>query len=77
MDEAVKMAKKSRNDDNKVEKKKLPVEKKLSVVQAKVAEPKPKMKTKEYEEILSKLQIELVKLQEWIKFKGIKLVIIF
>lgn len=40
-------------------------------------EPKPKMTTKEYEKELSKLQIELVKLQEWIKFKGIKLVIIF
>jgi polyphosphate kinase len=40
-------------------------------------EPKPKMTTKEYEKELSKLQIELVKLQEWIKFKSIKLVIIF
>ena len=40
-------------------------------------EPKPKMTTKEYEKELSKLKIELVKLQEWIKFKGIKLVVIF
>lgn len=41
------------------------------------AEPKPKMTTKEYEKELSNLKIELVKLQEWIKYKGIKLVIIF
>src|SRR5512135_3429945 len=32
---------------------------------------------KNYEKELAKLQIELVKLQEWIKFKGMKLVIIF
>lgn len=39
--------------------------------------PKPKMTTKEYEKELGKLEIELVKLQEWIKFKGLKIVIIF
>jgi polyphosphate kinase 2 len=42
------------------------------------AEEKPqKLKTKFYEEELAKLQIELVKLQEWIKYKGLKVVIIF
>lgn len=30
-----------------------------------------------YEEELSKLQIELVKLQEWIKYKGLRVVVIF
>ena len=30
-----------------------------------------------YEEELRKLQIELVKLQEWIKFKGLKVVVLF
>ena len=30
-----------------------------------------------YEKELSKLQIELVKLQEWIKFKGLRVVVIF
>ncbi|MGD8780935.1 MAG: polyphosphate kinase 2 [Ignavibacteria bacterium] len=32
---------------------------------------------KEYEKELAKLQIELVKLQEWIKAKGLKVVVIF
>ncbi len=36
-----------------------------------------RMKTKEYEEELAKLNIELVKLQEWIRAKGLKVVIIF
>ena len=38
---------------------------------------KPKMDPKTYEKALSKLQIELVKLQEWIKFKKLKVVVIF
>lgn len=71
------MAKKSRKDEPEAPKKKQPVEKKVTETSHKPIEAKPKMKTKEYEEILSKLQIELVKLQEWIKFKGLKLVIIF
>jgi polyphosphate kinase 2 len=32
---------------------------------------------KDYEKELAKLQIELVKLQEWIKFKGLKVVVLF
>lgn len=36
-----------------------------------------KLKTKFYEAELAKLQIELVKLQEWIKYKGLKVVVIF
>ncbi len=47
-----------------------------------VAEPsseneKPKLKSKTYEKELARLQIELVKLQEWIKHKGLKVVCIF
>ncbi len=38
---------------------------------------KPKMKEKEYLEEMGKLQVELVKLQEWIKAKGLKVVVIF
>jgi polyphosphate kinase 2 len=41
-----------------------------------VEKPK-KLKTKFYEEELAKLQIELVKLQEWIKHKGLKVVVVF
>lgn len=37
----------------------------------------PKVKTRLYEEELAKLQIELVKLQEWIKHKGLKVVVLF
>jgi len=37
----------------------------------------PKIKKKIYEPELAKLQIELVKLQEWIKEKGLKVVVIF
>ncbi|MGF1481905.1 MAG: polyphosphate kinase 2 [Cyanophyceae cyanobacterium] len=39
--------------------------------------PKPKIKKKVYEKELRRLQIELVKLQEWIKHQGLKVVVIF
>ncbi len=39
--------------------------------------PKPRIKTRDYEKKLAELQIELVKLQEWIKTKGLKVVVIF
>jgi polyphosphate kinase 2 len=35
------------------------------------------LSTKEYERELARLQIELVKLQEWIRHKGLKVVVIF
>ncbi len=38
---------------------------------------KPKLKNKEYEAELFKLQVELVKLQEWVKKTGARIVIIF
>jgi polyphosphate kinase 2 len=40
-------------------------------------EPKRTIKRKDYEKALHKLQIELVKLQEWIKVEKLKVVIIF
>jgi polyphosphate kinase len=40
-------------------------------------EPKPKMKRKEYEELLEPLQVELVKLQEWVKQTGAKIIVVF
>lgn len=36
-----------------------------------------KLSKKVYEEELAKLHVELVKLQEWIKFRGLKVVVIF
>ena len=60
-----------------------PAEQKADSAQAKASQSeavhvrKPALKTKLYEETLSKLQIELVKLQEWIKFKKLKVVVLF
>ncbi|ABQ26823.1 polyphosphate kinase 2 [Geotalea uraniireducens] len=36
-----------------------------------------KLKTKDYEQELAKLHVELVKLQEWVKYKGLKVCVIF
>ncbi len=41
------------------------------------AEPKPKMKAKEFDQEMEKLQVELVKLQEWVKHTGAKICVIF
>src|SRR6478609_591321 len=38
---------------------------------------KPKLKAKDYQEELDKLHIELVKLQEWVKHKGLKVCVVF
>ena len=40
-------------------------------------EPKPKMSRKEFEAELEKLQIELVKLQEWVRVTGAKICVLF
>ena len=39
--------------------------------------PRPKMKTKEYEAELAKLQGELVAMQEWVKSSGAKVCVVF
>ena len=41
------------------------------------AEAKPKLKRKEYEALLEPLQVELVKLQEWVKATGAKIIVVF
>jgi polyphosphate kinase len=41
------------------------------------ADKPPKLKRKEFEKQLAKLEVELVKLQEWVKHKGLKIVVIF
>jgi polyphosphate kinase 2 len=41
------------------------------------ANSKEKLKNKEYEKELEQLHIELVKLQEWVKHKGLKVCIVF
>jgi len=41
------------------------------------ADSKEKLKSKEYERELERLHIELVRLQEWVKHKGLKVCIVF
>ena len=38
---------------------------------------KEKLGTKEYEKELRKLQVQLCKLQEWVKYKGLRVIVIF
>ncbi len=52
------------------------IQKEPSRPQKEISKPTP-LKKKEYEEELRRLQIELVKLQEWVKEKGLKVVAIF
>ena len=39
--------------------------------------PKGKLKAKEYDAELTRLHAELVKLQEWVKYKGLKVCVVF
>ena len=41
------------------------------------AEPKAKMSNKEFEQEMEKLQVELVKMQEWVKATGAKVCVLF
>jgi polyphosphate kinase 2 len=41
------------------------------------AEPRPKMSRKEFESEMEKLQVELVKMQEWVRATGAKICVIF
>jgi len=49
----------------------------LDAKQTDIHVKREKMKTKDYEQELAGLQIELVKMQEWIKARGLKVVILF
>jgi len=44
---------------------------------AEVEEARPRMKRKEYEKELSKLQTELCRLQEWVIHEGLRVVVVF
>ena len=55
----------------------MPTEKLESESQKKADTKRKKLETKFYEQELAKLHIELVKLQEWIKHKHLKVVVIF
>jgi polyphosphate kinase len=44
---------------------------------SKKSQQKPKLKTSVFEQELAKLQVELVKLQLWVKHKGLKVIVVF
>lgn len=74
--------KKKHNKENKEEKhhENLPKEhhEEIHVAQPDVhREPQPPLTDEFYEAELQRLQIELVKLQEWIKLKGLRVVVVF
>jgi polyphosphate kinase 2 len=68
------MGKKSRKKDGKSKAAKAAVELNRQVTESSVP---VKMKNKEYEAEIFKLQVELVKLQEWVKKTGARIVILF
>jgi polyphosphate kinase 2 len=41
------------------------------------ADAKPKMSNKEYEKELRKLQVDLCRLQGWVKYKGMRIIVVF
>jgi len=51
--------------------------KKKKKAEKEAGEPAGKLTRKEYEKELAKLHVELVKVQEWVKFKGLKVCIVF
>jgi len=71
--------KNDKNKDEEKEEKKSKKGKKAETMNIlkKEEEINSKLKKKFYEEELSRLQIELVKLQEWIKYKGLRAVVLF
>jgi polyphosphate kinase len=48
-----------------------------SMAKGQNSDEKPKLKRKQYEKELHRLQAELCKLQEWVKFKGLRIIVVF
>ncbi len=55
----------------------LPAEQAKATSTRVIPESQVKLNKKLYEEELANLQVELIKLQEWIRFKGLKVIVIF
>ena len=70
------MGKKSKKD-RKHKKSAAPATPVSSPVEGADSSPQPKMKTKEYEKEMARLQGELVAMQEWVKASGAKVCIVF
>jgi len=70
-------------DKGKKKNKKKKDEQKLAAEQPQVkaseapGEPRPNLSRKEFEKALEPLQVELVRMQEWVKFTGAKICVIF
>jgi polyphosphate kinase 2 len=47
------------------------------MARARAEEARPKMKQKDYENELRRLQAELCRLQEWVKHKGLRVIVVF
>ena len=78
-----KKKKKNKQDKKQLETMEAPVSSETPVSAAEVAppeapaEPKPMMSRKEFDKEMEKLQVELVKLQEWVKVSGAKICVLF
>jgi polyphosphate kinase 2 len=66
---------KKKDKKDKKDKKQIVAAEKQAIESA--AEAKPKLKRKEYEALLEPLQVELVKLQEWVKYTGARIMVLF
>jgi polyphosphate kinase 2 len=69
------MGKKKDKKDKKKNKKQVAVVEEQAIESS--DEAKPKLKRKEYDALLEPLQVELVKLQEWVKATGAKIIVVF
>lgn len=63
--------------NKKTEKHEVKEQRKFDRNNASRCRPKKKISNKNYQQALEKLQVELIKLQEWIKYKKLKVVVIF
>jgi polyphosphate kinase 2 len=71
----VTMAKDKRKKKNKEKLER--AEAKAAVPATEASEPRPNLSRKEFEKELEKLQVELVKMQEWVKASGAKVCVLF
>jgi polyphosphate kinase len=68
---------KNKKKDKKSKEKLETVEAQEVVATTEASEAKPKMSAKEFEKEMEKLQVELVKMQEWVKAAGAKVCVLF
>jgi len=69
--------KKDSKDKKRKAKEKSKAEAAAAAGSAQQAEPRPKMSNKEFEKEMETLQVELVKMQEWVKATGAKVCVVF